>query len=514
MLLMTADERRLAEAVSILVYCNPFLPERIEAERRALGDEFNESEPVWTIGEQPGIERPNVIVLSERAGALADALRNRLAEGHPADGAELKLYVDLVLYCLYYGQVEDFRRMIEGALAAGHSPKRIPFYRDYARQFERYFHLPGRTWPTEYDPAHLFACFYQIRRAFHHIFTCIVGASLPVAMLRAAVWQSTFTHDVERFRRVLYDKMGDITTLVTGPSGTGKELVARAIALSRYIPFDAETLCFAGDFVDAFHPVNLSALTPTLIESEMFGHRRGAFTGALEDRVGRLEACGPLGTVFLDEIGDTDPAIQVKLLRVLQTRSFERIGDTAPRRFEGKIIAATHRDLAAEMRSGRFRNDLYYRLCADIIVTPSLHEQLQASRGGLRSQILFIAQRFAGDAAGELAEEAELWINEHLGPDYAWPGNFRELEQCVRNVLIRKEYVPPTAEPTDARRGMAREFLRGSLTADDLLARYCTLVYAQTGNYSETARRLALDRRTVQKYMDEELLGDLKGQTG
>src|SRR5439155_20966969 len=129
------------------------------------------------------------------------------------------------------------------------------------------------------------------------------------------------------------------------------------------------------------YALNPSALSPTLIESERCGHRRSAFTGAVQDRAGWLEVCRPLGTVFLDEIGELDPALQVKLLRVLQTRTFQRIGDTRDRRFNGKIIAATNRDLAAEMAVGRFRKDLYYRLCSDIIVTPSLEEQLRADAG-------------------------------------------------------------------------------------------------------------------------------------
>ena len=109
------------------------------------------------------------------------------------------------------------------------------------------------------------------------------------------------------------------------------------------------------------------ALPATLVESELFGHRRGAFTGAVQDRAGWLEACPAHGTVFLDEIGELEPALQVKLLRVLQERTFHRIGDTRERRFSGKLIAATNRDLAAEIQAGRFREDLYYRLCADVI---------------------------------------------------------------------------------------------------------------------------------------------------
>ena len=158
---------------------------------------------------------------------------------------------------------------------------------------------------------------------------------------------------------------------MTGATGTGKELVARAIGLSRYVPFNEKSQSFQHDFAGSFRAVNLSALSPTLIESELFGHRRGSFTGAVEDRTGWLESCGPHGTVFLDEIGELDPGIQVKLLRVLQTRTFQRIGETDERRFEGKIIAATNRNLDEELEGGDFRADFYYRLCADRVTTPT-----------------------------------------------------------------------------------------------------------------------------------------------
>ena len=127
------------------------------------------------------------------------------------------------------------------------------------------------------------------------MFRDIIGSSLPAARLRAAVWQSIFTHDMRRYRRTLYARMGEFATLITGPSGTGKELVARAIAESRYLPFDERRLAFADDGVESFFPINISALSPTLVESELFGHRRGAFTGAVGDRKGWLETCPAVG---------------------------------------------------------------------------------------------------------------------------------------------------------------------------------------------------------------------------
>ena len=204
----------------------------------------------------------------------------------------------------------------------------------------------GGELSAERDPRHTFACFRQIQRAFDITFRDIIGSSLPAARLRGAVWQSIFTHDMRRYRRTLYARMGEFATLITGPSGTGKELVARAIAESRYVPFDDRRLGFADDGETVFLPINISALSPTLVESELFGHRRGAFTGAVAERRGFLETCPELGSVFLDELGDMDPGIQVKLLRVIETRTFHPVGDTAGRQFPRQA------DRGDESRSG------------------------------------------------------------------------------------------------------------------------------------------------------------------
>jgi len=165
------------------------------------------------------------------------------------------------------------------------------------------------------------------------------------------------------------------------------------------------------------------------------------------------------------------------------------------------------------MRSGNFREDLYYRLCSDQIVTPSLAEQLADSPRLLRDLVLYMARRVAGPDADELAAEVMAWISHNLPLDYAWSGNYRELEQCVKNVLIRRDY-RPSASPISSSAGdadeCAREFLAGSLTAGQLLSRYCTLVYHRTGSYEETARRLELDRRTIKSKVDLTLLERLR----
>src|SRR5262249_18680937 len=188
--------------------------------------------------------------------------------------------------------------------------------------------------------AHVLSLFFQVRRAFHYIFRAIFGASPAAARLRASVWESVFTRNLRRYRSHLYDRMNDIPALVTGESGAGKDLVARAIGLSGYIPFDTGRKRFAVAFRPSYVALSVSSLSPTLLESELFGHRRGAFTGASEDRAGWLEQCGAYGTVFLDEIGELVGDVQVKLLRVLQNREIVRIGETTPRRFEGRLVAA------------------------------------------------------------------------------------------------------------------------------------------------------------------------------
>jgi transcriptional regulator with AAA-type ATPase domain len=505
MLFESAEELQFAEAVSRLAFCNPFLPERIECERAALGDAFVVSDTVWSIAKDLEGNRPNIGRLQIRVERVAALLRDQLAAGQRAADREIQLYEELIVYLLYYRVQDTFKRYIRGALEKPQQ-ELASLFEKFAEDVEHFLEIPGLKLPGGFDAPHLFACYFQVRRAFHHIFQNIVGASMPAAKLRASVWQSIFTYDMSRYRRLMYQRMNDLTTLVTGPSGTGKELVARAVALSRYIPFEVKTRSFASNYEEQFHPLNLSALSPTLIESELFGHRRGAFTGALEDRIGWLEACQPLGTVFLDEIGELDPAIQVKLLRVLQTRTFQRLGDTKTRQFRGKIIAATNRDLASEMANGQFRQDFYYRICSDLITTPSLRDQLAECPDDLRSMILFIARRIVGEEADAVADEVEKWITRHLGLEYAWPGNFRELEQCVRNVLIRHEYRPPDVAGRSESQQLAQELSEGKLTADELLRRYCTLVYSRTRNLEETARRLQLDRRTVKSKVAPEVL--------
>ena len=209
----------------------------------------------------------------------------------------------------------------------------------------------------------------------------------------------------------------DATVLILGESGTGKEVMARFIhELSRETP---------GPFV----AVNCAAIPDTLIESELFGHERGAFTGAVERRVGRFEqACG--GSLFLDEIGDLKPELQVKLLRVLQERAFERVGGRETIRTDARVLAATHRTLEDEVREGRFREDLFYRLSVFPIQLPPLRARPDDVLPLARAFLARAAARY-GRPARELSEGARARLLTH-----AYPGNVRELQNIMERAVI------------------------------------------------------------------------------
>ena len=472
-------------AAAALAYANPFTPARVEMERAALGSEFIPGEPIWSVSvADPDRDYPNIWLIHKKMEPALEAMRSRL-ERHEGD---FGLYEDCVHSCLYQRYYRQF--------AAGGTD--WLFYRQFAADWAYYFAIPGKRYETAITVEHLFACCWQLARAFHRIFDYIIGSSRPAARLRESIWESIFTCDLRRYRRVLWRKMGDFPTLITGPSGTGKELVARAIAGARYLPFVPGKMAFDQPKGESFFAVNLAALSPSLIESELFGHKRGAFTGAIADRVGWLEACPRQGSVFLDELGEMEMQIQVKLLRVLETREYAAVGDTGRRRFEGKLIAATNRELAKEIGAGRFREDLYYRLCADLIRTPSLAEQIDDVPGSLDELLLYMTRRTVGEEAEAAFPVVQGWIGKHLPKGYRWPGNYRELEQCVRNVLIRQSY-QPLGQGGD---GFHERYERGEMTADEVLSHYAALVYRQCGSYVETARRLGLDRRTVKARID------------
>ena len=351
--MLNATQTRFAKLVSELINCDPFLPLRIELERKALGKEFDETNANWNLHPSQHRETENLQRLYDRALGILEAVVGKL-DSVSADADSTELYLDLVSFVVFHDFRDSFEQMV---LDDGKSASKT--YQRFYKQWTRF--CPVDRFPdsvTDRVP-HIFAVLFQIRRAFNNIFRNIIGSSPPVIELRAEVWHSIFTHDLRRYYASMHRAISDFPTLITGPTGSGKELVAQAIGLSGYVPFSTESMKFASPISKLFTSLNLSALSPTLIESELFGHTKGAFTGAMSDRVGWLENCPKHGAVFLDEIGELDPEIQVKLLRVFEDRVFQRLGETTPRPFAGRIVAATNRDLTTEIKNGRFRMDFY-----------------------------------------------------------------------------------------------------------------------------------------------------------
>lgn len=296
---------------------------------------------------------------------------------------------------------------------------------------------------------------------------------------------------IELYKEIARVAPSRSTVLIIGESGTGKELVARA--LHKHSQRESHP----------FIPVNCGALTETLLEAELFGHVRGSFTGAVSDRKGLWEEAGD-GTLFLDEVGETSQAMQVKLLRALQEGEIRRVGASRSVHVGARVVAATNRDLEKEVKAGNFREDLFYRLSVVTLQVPPLRER--------RSDIPLLAERFLRVASEGVGRR--LHFNDEatgLLAAYDWPGNVRELENTIERAALRArgaevapEDLPQKLQTTEVR--SRANILSSPLTAmyadlpslDELERRYLLYVLeAVGGNRSRAAEVLHIDRRTL-----------------
>jgi DNA-binding NtrC family response regulator len=304
-----------------------------------------------------------------------------------------------------------------------------------------------------------------------------------------------------RMRRVfdLIERVGPVgsTVLISGETGTGKELVARAI--------HAASNRSDGPWV----AVNCAALSDALLESELFGHEKGAFTGAERQRLGRFEMADG-GTLFLDEIGDISPSMQVKLLRVLQSGQFERLGGSTPLRCDVRVVVATHRRLEDEVKAGRFRGDLFYRLNVVKLELPPLRERPE-DIPLLASHFLAKLRSSSNPPVSEIHHEAMQALLDH-----SWPGNVRELENAIRAAvalsdgpILHREALPTTVAPPPAegrRAGGDASLIDVNRPLSELTAElvgrvereyFAQLLANYRGNLARCARHSGLSRRGV-----------------
>lgn len=281
------------------------------------------------------------------------------------------------------------------------------------------------------------------------------------------------------------------TVLVTGPSGSGKEVIARAL--------HAESKRSAGPFV----PINCAAIPDALLESELFGVRKGAFTDAKVDRPGLFRAAHG-GTLFLDEIGDLPMALQAKLLRVIQEREVRPLGATKSEPFDARVVAATHSDLRKAVQEGRFREDLFYRLAVIEVGVPPLHDRPE--------DVVPLAEHFLKRVAARSGSGVKGFSGAALQKleAYHWPGNVRELENAVERAvaLAREEWISPEDFPASLEHPAPTDILAAAaereMTLDELTMAYVRRVLERTGNNKKrTARLLGVDRRTIQRWLGE-----------
>ena len=341
---LSASDREFFAVVSETAFCNPFSEERALLDAKIVGhvvEPFSEQH----LGEMTEIISARIRKLE--ALGLADVRRYSAS-----DRAVLQTAFLFEIYHQFYG---DFDKLILDQVKLGAQSAPVKFAGDTLARMRRHG-------IDAVESVRFFSIFYQLRRAFHFIVRGLIGPSPCMREFRRQLWNDVFTQDVRLYERYLWNRMEDFSTLLLGETGTGKGAAAAAIGRSGYIPFDEKQGRFTESFMRGFTALNLSQFPETLIESELFGHRKGAFTGAVVAHEGVLARCSRHGSIFLDEIGEVSVPVQIKLLQVLQERTFCPVGSHEPLQFRGRVIAATNRPLDTLRGRGLFRDDFFYRL--------------------------------------------------------------------------------------------------------------------------------------------------------
>jgi len=488
---LSAGDLDFFRMVARAAFSNPFSFERHEYDRRIVGASEKST--------RNAVLNQLLRQLQERVSTLGAA--NLHGTGRRVNIAlysnpDREVLLTSVLFMLFHQYTKQFDVLIHEQLEAGGEPRRAVFTGE----------VFGKMLSYGLDRAE--ACryvsmFFQIRRAYHFISKGLTGRSHCMRQLRKRLWDNIFTHDIRWYLSCLWNRTEDFSTLLLGKTGTGKGAAAAAIGRSGFIPFDPGTECFKESFISAFVSINLSQYPETLIESELFGHRKGAFTGAIDDHEGVFAQCSPHGAIFLDEIGDVSIPVQIKLLQVLQERTFAPVGGHAPRRFEGRVIAATNKSLSALRRAGEFRDDFFYRLCSDQITLPTLQQRIQEDPRELEMLVDHILERHFGEYGTEMKGKVMSLLGDARMRGYAWPGNVRELEQAVRRILLSGTYeIDMSTTASGGEDDFVAAIEAGMLTADQLISRYCLRIYKRHGTYEEVARRTDLNWRTVKKHIE------------
>jgi transcriptional regulator with AAA-type ATPase domain len=481
--ILDKENREFFIIVAKAAFSNPFGAESLELDCKIAEGEYD-----------PG-EILNRKILSNVRQRLHNISIKGKLDWKTFVGEEREIIRIALLYDAFHRFMEDFDKLIAKQIEAGHGPCNVPFAKDLLKL------LRERGFSPE-EARHNFAFFYQLRRAWYFIYYGLIGQNPSIKKLRSHFWRSIFTYDPRWYEKFLWNRMEDFSTFLVGETGTGKGTAAAAIGRSGFIPFDEKKGCFAESFTSNFIEINLSQFPEALIESELFGHKKGSFTGAIEDYQGVFARSSQYGAIFLDEIGDISIPVQIKLLKVIQERIFSAVGSHKKLYFHGRVIAATNRPLDELRRKRAFRDDFYYRLCSDIIHVPSLRQQIAEDHNSIKTLLDHVVKKIIGEPAPELQKSIHEILDKEIGPNYHWPGNVRELEQATRRILLTRHYRGEvsnvSASLTDR---LKRAIDEESVNAQELLSSYCAILYQRHGTYEEVSRITKLDRRTVKKHI-------------
>lgn len=480
---LNSDDRRFFSLVSDAAFANPFSGKRFQIDKEIVREDAES----WFEIQPKVIEQ-----VTDRISKLDGTTKSKVNDFRDED---ILIVKHAYLFEAFHKLIVGFDDLIGRQVATDNSLV-VPFAKDGIANLEQ------RGFDKE-EAKRFFAMFYQIRRAFYFIEKGLIGKCASMEKLRTNLWNNIFTHDIFHYEKYFWDKMEDFSTLLLGPTGSGKGTAAAAIGRSAYIPFDDKKNCFVESFTRTFVTINLSQFAESLLESELFGHTKGAFTGAVTEYEGILATCSRYGAVFLDEIGEISLPVQIKLLQVLQERIFSPVGSHKSKPFNGRVIAATNQSITDLRAEGRFRDDFYYRLCSDCIEVPSLQTRIRENPNELNELIAKTVERITANKSGELIAAVSEVIDKKLGKNYPWPGNVRELEQCVRRVIIKQDYEGEKVISTKDQADIFTENVRkGELDAKELISGYCKLLHEQLGTYEQVGRKTGLDRRTVKKHIE------------
>lgn len=485
---LSPEDQAFFSKVSTSMFANPFSHRREAQDGEIVG-----------LGHEPA-HRPEIMKrLCAMIATRFEALGPR-ADISQLTGRDGDVALHALLFWAMHDRWNDFDAL-DARSGEGMEAAPAPFVRDLIKDLMN--HGIAHVQALRYV-----SVFYQIHRAYMAIEQGLKGQAEGMRRIRERLWMNVFTYDLELYFETIWDRLDEFSVFLIGASGTGKGNAAKALGQSGWIDYDEKRGAFALNPQELIVQINLSQYSSTLIESELFGHTKGSFTGAVADHDGVFTRCKPHGTLFLDEIGEVAEHIQVKLLNVLQERLYTPVGTHKAMRFEGRVIAATNRTME-QLQQGGLRRDFFYRLCSDVLEMPSLRERFDQQPQDMELMVQDILAKMLGPASNAtFAARVTSILKRDVPPDYAWPGNVRELEQAVRQAVMtgghtqRWEGARPHATHTgDAFDRMTQRMRAGSMSLEEVSAAYCKALYAQQGSYQAVAKQVNADRRTVKRHV-------------